>query len=268
MIALMITLRDSEEQRRFISSVVIDNSSHLPAFETIGLYHPHDETVFPETRMKARHMVFSLLGQSAKNAISIQPSEREDAIAAEFFEYKLLYDMAVSQRSSDNKEYSGGTDSQSAHRIRTKIRRNILPPDAVRIGWETLQGWLEGNRLIKAGVEPPMFKFDSMLLPKGATLRLSSQVVAGIPERVIYLEVPDILTASFQIQGLGTPGFGILPPAVVVDKEKLDQFQTYGIDVTMKVHYKWTTAASPKMPAYKQWISSLFMRLEDLNADY
>ncbi len=85
LITLLTILRDSEEQRRFVSSVVMDNRTHLPAVEIKGDLLL-DETASPENRVKSRHAILGRFSELTKDAISVQSDEREDAIAAEFFE--------------------------------------------------------------------------------------------------------------------------------------------------------------------------------------
>ena len=36
----------------------------------------------------------------------------------------------------------------------------------------------------------------------------------------------------------------------------------------MHAHFDWLSAASPEMPAYKQWISFIFGKIERFNSDY
>lgn len=265
-IALLTILRDSEEQVRFVSSVVIDNRTHLPAAEFKGdLFQ--DDAASPENRIVSRHAILGKFGELTKNVISIKPDERKDAIAAEFLEYKLLHDIAISQAPEDSKAYIHRTDEHGIPRMAARIQKRILPPHAVKKERESLQSWLKNNRLFNAGAKMQLFSIHDMWMPKCARMTLSAQTVDTVSERLIQIEVPQVLTASFRIRCLGSPGFGILPPIVVVNETDLKHYETYGIDVTMKVHYSWMAAASPIMPAYKQWISFLFTRLEQLNSD-
>jgi hypothetical protein len=271
LIALLITLltilRASEEQHKFVSSVVIDNRTHLPAvFEFKG--HPLPDVTDPvEQRIAVRHAILGQLAKRGRVVASIKPDEHEDTIATEFFEYKPLYDFAESEGPESKDYLVGGYDDQDIKRILVKLRQRILPPRAVFIKSETLQKWLKGNRLLRSQVDMDSYFIRDLWIPKGARLSLSSQIVKTIPERVISIEVPGILDVSIRIQSLGSPGFGYLPPVVVADKMDLKHYRTYGIDVTMSARYKWLSAASPKMATYKQWVSFILARLEQLNSD-
>lgn len=269
LIALLITLltilRSSEEQRHFVSSVVIDSRTHLPA--EFGFWgHPlPDVTHPPEQRIAVRH---AILGQLAKRggAASIKPNEREDAIAAEFFECKLLHDLAESE-GPESKDGEVGPDERGIPRIHVELRRRMPPPRGVFIESETLQKWFRANRLLRLQNEMDSYSIRGLWIPKGARLSLTSQIVNTIPARVISIEVPEVLDISIQIQCLGSPGLGYLPPVVVAGEEDRKHYGTYGIDVTMLARYKWVSAASPKMADYKQWVSFIFSRLEQLNSD-
>jgi hypothetical protein len=215
-------------------------------------------------RIAVRHAILGQLGK--RGSISVKPEEREDAIAAEVFEYKLLHDFAESE-GPETKDYAAGADEQGIKRIQVKLRRRVLPPSEEFMKGETIQELLKANRLFSQQVEMDHYYIRGLWMPKGARLNLSSQIVNTIPERVISIEVPNILDATIRIQSLGSPGFGIMPPIVIADEVDLKHYRTYGIDVTMHARYKWISAASPKMADYKQWVKFIFARLDSLNSD-
>ena len=63
LIALLTILRGSEEQRRFVSSVVIDGRTHLPVGFAFWGHPLPDVSDPPEQRVAVRH---AILGQLAK----------------------------------------------------------------------------------------------------------------------------------------------------------------------------------------------------------
>ena len=147
------------------------------------------------------------------------------------------------------------------------IRQRMLPPGAVQVSGETVLGWLQANRLSHLPIEVDQWKRRGLWFPKGAEVRLDTEIVGTIPQRTITIVVPETVTGTIQVEGRGSPGNGILPPAVMVDLAQVHHYSTYGIVVTMHASFHWLSAASPQMQAYKQWVSFVFDRLQQLNAD-
>jgi hypothetical protein len=94
LVTLLTVLRPSVEERVFVSSVIVDERMHLPA--AVGVVgSPVPDVDAPlQNRTTARHQVLGWLSQ--REPFPVDPDERRDALAAEFFEYKLLLDLADS----------------------------------------------------------------------------------------------------------------------------------------------------------------------------
>ena len=132
---------------------------------------------------------------------------------------------------------------------------------------EKVLHWLSANRVSLLPVEVEQWKRRGLWLPKDAEVKLSSHVANTVPERTVRILVPCSVDASIRIESRGSPGRGILPPEVVVDLADLQYYSTYSIVVTMRSRFEWLSAASPDMPAFKEWMSFVFTRLEQLNSD-
>jgi hypothetical protein len=264
LVTLLTILRPSEEQRSFVSSVVIDERTHLPAsIGVVGSPVP-DVSANLQNRITARHSTIGWLAR--REPFPVQPSEREDAVAAEFFQYKLLLDIAESG-GLNAQHITLGSDEQGIKRMSVSIRQRMLPPRAVQVSGGKVLQWFNTNRISQLPVEVESWKRRGLWLPKGALVWLSSQVMNTVPERTITISVPGSLDASIRVEGRGSPGIGILPPAIVVDQADVQHYSTYSVVVTMRARFEWLSAASPETSAYKQWISFLFRRLEQLNSD-
>ena len=195
----------------------------------------------------------------------MQPEEPTGALVADFFQYKLLLDF-VDSLGPDAKHITVGSDDQGINRISVSIRRRMLPPRAVQVPGQMVLEWLKPNRLSGLSAERDLWKSRTLWLPKGASLRLDKQVVNSLPQRTLTIVAPGFVLASIQVECRGS-GRGILPPAVTVDKASVEHYSTYGIVVTTRARFEWLAAASPDMPAYKQWIKFVFNRLKQLNSD-
>ncbi len=261
---LLTVLRSTEMQRNFVSSVVIDDRTHLPAeIGVVGSPIP-DVTADLRNRITARHSAIGWLGR--REPFSVGPAERLDKIAAEFFQYKLLLDLADST-GSDSQTHTVGPDERGTNRISVSIRRKSLPPNAVQVPGEKVLQWLSSNRLSRLPVEVGQWKSRGMWLPRGAELRFTSQTLNTMPQRAFSIKVPGVLEISILVESRGSPGLGILPPAIEVGAGSVKHFGTYGLVARMHAHFDWLSAASPDMPGYKEWVSFVFSRIEQLNSD-
>jgi hypothetical protein len=264
LITLLTILRPSEEQDTFVSSVVIDERTHLPAsIKVVG--SPVPDVGDPlENRITARHCWIGWLAR--REPFPMQPDEPTGALVTDFFQYKLLLDF-VDSLGPDAQHITVGPDDQGISRISVSIRRRMLPPRAVQVPGQMVLEWLKPNRLSGLPVERDLWKSRTLWLPKGASMRLDKQVVNTLSQRTLTIVAPGFVLASIRAECRGSPGRGILPPAVTVDKAAVEHYSTYGIVVTMRARFEWLAAASPDMPAYKQWIKFVFNRLKQLNSD-
>ena len=261
---LLTVLRPTEMQRSFVSSVVIDDRTHLPAeIGFVGSPIP-DVTADLRNLITLRHSTIGWLAR--REPFSVEPTERSNEIAAEFFQYKLLLDLADSI-GTDSQTHSVGTDEQGINRISVSIRRKLLPPNAVQVPGDKVLQWLSSNRLSHLPVEVDQWKKRGMRLPKGAEIRFTSQMLNTMPQRAFSISVAGVLEISIMIESRGSPGLGILPPAVQVEADSAKHFGTYSIVVRMKAHFNWLSSGSPDMPRYKEWVSFVFGRIERLNSD-
>jgi hypothetical protein len=142
-----------------------------------------------------------------------------------------------------------------------------LPPNAVQIPGDKVLQWLSSNRLSRLPIEVDRWQRRGLLLPKGAQLQFSTRTLDTMPQRGFSLKVPGVLEISVVVESRGSPGLGILPPAVEVGTEPVKHLGTYGIVARMLARFDWLSAASPEMPAYKEWVSFVFRRIEQLNSD-
>jgi hypothetical protein len=249
LVTLLTVLRPSVEERVFVSSVIVDERMHLPA--AVGVVgSPVPDVDAPlQNRTTARHQVLGWLSQ--REPFPVDPDERRDALAAEFFEYKLLLDLADSI-GSDAQNIEIGPDEHGINRMAVSIRRRMLPPRHRRVLGDRVLEWLKGNRLSQLPIESEQWKRRGLGLPAGAEMVLRTGMNGTIPERIVTITVPGAIEITLRTEGRGSPGIGTLPPLVVVDPEVAKHYSTYGIVVTMRCHFQWLSAASPDMPGYKR----------------
>jgi hypothetical protein len=265
LVTLLTILRSTEEQRSFFSSVVLDERTHLPT--TVG--HPSfpvpEDAASLQSRITTRHFN---IGRLANGEFLPSPNEPYDALAGEFFQYKLLLDFGETAGTTDLQNITVSQDQTGVNRLYLLNRQRMLPPQALQVAGEEVLRWFETNRISHLPTQIDHWNRRGLLLPKGARVRLSSQILETVPERVITISRPGSFDASIRIKCLGSMGRGILPPEIIVDQAEAEHLSSYTMVVTMRAHFDWLTAASPEMPAYKQWISFVFGKIEQFNSDY
>jgi hypothetical protein len=210
-----------------------------------------------------------VLGQLAsREPLHLQKDERKDALAAEYFQYKVLLDLREITGATDSKNIVVGPDEKGINRIYLLNRQRKFPPRAAQVSSEEVLQWLETNRISRLTTQIDHWRQRGLWLPRGARIKLSSQIVETVPERVITISYPGSFEASIRIQCLGSGGSGTLPPEINAAHVDIKHLSSYSIVVTMRAHFDWLSAASPEMPELKKWISFMFGKIEQFNSDY
>lgn len=203
LVTLLTILRPSGEQRDFVSTVVIDERTHLPAnIKVVGSYFPDDSASLKNRITKRQSMISGFLAHGGP--FPLVQNERTDALVTDFFQYKLLIDIRESL--TGERAYTIDRDKQGINRFSVSVQKRIPPPRKIKVPGDRVLQWIKTNRLSQLPHETKRWQTSGLPFPEKAQLQLDNQIVDSVPERSIKILAPGFLNASISIKCLGSPG--------------------------------------------------------------
>jgi hypothetical protein len=260
-IAIFANLKDTDIQRDFASSVVIDQQTRLAVF-----YVPTG----PATPSEKRLMFLSRLAQpilqkDGKPVEQFKGPENDDEIFpyyGELLQYYLLKELGEIQR----RQFSY---SQTTAGVITELN---LPPqidDLVKIAGSELRHELAKVRFASNEYERFQWETGYVPVPQGTTISLDHQRQLGQVEqhlvrmsKTTLLGTVEMFSLGFSVQPIGMTGPGQVPTSISIQPPQRNDCRTVTYRIRLRAHFGKLTSSNESIDAYQRWAQWLFENLE------
>jgi hypothetical protein len=260
-IAFGSSLRASNAELSFTTSIVEDMRSHLPLMVFPGLTLQGPAYQASRISMLAGGPFARMQGEPAGQPASL-PEEDVGTRYLELIQALILQDLREITLGG-----FGVTQTLTNGGSTTSATLRQVPPltnPAVLAGPMVVQE-LETNMFASSPLQRHSWEHMGIRLPAGSKLRIAtlpSSPQTGPTRTILNIDVPSYLELSFTVTPLGSNGPGSTVEGVSVPQEIRNVCKAHHFAITARAHFPRLTSGSDRTEENKRWVQWVFSELE------
>lgn len=255
LITIFFTLKESKDERTFMTSIVVDSRSNIP-FITVP-NHTNEKQVRQFEIVKNGAQKINYEGSEIKIYDTPKDFNETKLLLQELLLYDLLKEI-------QNSQYQVTGVSQTTEGVKTFNHKPYKPPEAKNYKSDLFIDELNKFRFYKNNPTEKFFwETQSFTFPKGTklTINLPKDSTDSAKTKLI-IRKKHFFEIEISIETFGATGKGNIPENLNYNDTIKQECQTYSHIIELQAKFDKISAENQNTENYKKWINYLFNRFE------